>query len=74
LRELLLTLDGNESELEHHTVSVALAPGPDQVKNAVVRPDSLPYLFVHSYALRRTFTARERLSSLMKLSILREPA
>jgi len=71
--EILVFLNGNESVLENLAVFIAFLPRIDEMKNAVVRPDSCLDFLVYSHALWSALPRLILLSSLVEFTILCEP-
>jgi hypothetical protein len=72
-REILVFLNGNEFVLENLAVFVAFLPGIDEMKDAVVRPDSCLDFLVYSHALWSAHPRLIQLGNLVEFTILCEP-
>jgi hypothetical protein len=69
--EVLVTLNSDKSEFEDHSEFISFAPRIDQMKYAVIRPNSGSDFFVDADPLRIALTRLKPLCSFVEFAVLR---
>jgi hypothetical protein len=72
--KLLISFNSDEPVLKYLSVLIAFSPRIDEMKDAIVRPDSRLDLFVNSHPLWWAFSDFVRLSRFVEFAILSQPA